>query len=253
VSQQKVPIPRYIGPDTSGRTDKLTREEIKSRFDSEVASLYSQRDPVWLPDFKYMFSLVPRLVEPFLEKDGIVLDIGAGTGNLTRSVLEKVPSARAVLIDFSANMLSAVPQVLSQFEGRFQTITADFMDHDLGSNLYSAVISSFAIHHCRGPQEYTFLYRRIWRSLREPGVFACCDVVSGANRELSESNEAEWAAFLEGQGLEPGQIERILSNYHTEDSPSSLWTHLSLMTEAGFRCADVIWKKANFAVYAAIK
>jgi tRNA (cmo5U34)-methyltransferase len=253
VSKQEAPIPKYVGPDTSGRTDKLTREEIRNRFDSEVASLYSQRDPVWLPDFKYMFSLVPQVVGPFLGKDGLLLDIGAGTGNLTRSVIEKVPDAKAVLMDFSANMLSAVPQVLGQFEGRFQTITADFMDYDLGSFLYSAVISSFAIHHCRGLQEYGSLYRKIWRSLREPGVFACCDVVSGANRQMSDNNEAEWTAFLESQGLEPVQIERILSNYRTEDSPSSLWTHLSLMSDAGFRSVDVIWKKANFAVYAGFK
>lgn len=105
-----MPIPKYIGPDTSGRTDKLTREEIKRRFDSEDASLYSQRNPVWLPDFKHMFSVVPRLVGPFLQEDGLFLDIGAGTGNLTRSVLEKVPFAEAVLIDFSANMLSTFGQ-----------------------------------------------------------------------------------------------------------------------------------------------
>jgi ubiquinone/menaquinone biosynthesis C-methylase UbiE len=146
MSEQKAHIPKYVGPDTSERTDKLTREEIRNRFDSEVACLYSQRNPVWLPDFKYMFSLVPQVVGPFLGKDGLLLDIGAGTGNLTRSVFEKVPDTRAVLIDFSANMLSAVPEVLDRFEGRFQTITADFMDHDLGRSLYSAVISSFAIH-----------------------------------------------------------------------------------------------------------
>ena len=78
----------------------MTRSEIQGRFDNEVASLYSQRDPAWFPDFRYMFSLIPKLLKPYIQKGSVVLDVGAGTGKLSRTVLEAFPEVRTVLVDF---------------------------------------------------------------------------------------------------------------------------------------------------------
>ncbi len=245
--------PRYLGPDTSGRTDQMTRAEIQGRFDREVAELYSQRDPVWLPEFRRMFSLIPQLLRPFLEQSGTFLDIGAGTGNLSRSVLEVFPHAHAVLMDFSANMLSAVPRVLAAFPDHFKTIAADFIDADFGNEQYEAVISSFAIHHCRGEQEYGRIYQKAFQALHHNGIFVCCDVVAGASQALSELNETGWREFLSAQGMEAAEVERILSNYHVEDSPISLPAHLSLMKQAGFEIVDVVFKRDNFGIYTGIK
>ncbi len=241
--------PRYIGPDTSKRTDKMSRAEIQGRFDHEVAHLYSQRDPVWLPDFRQMFALVPELLKPHLHKDDLILDVGAGTGNLTRTVLESIPDIRVVLMDFSANMLSEVPNVLAAFAGQYETWVADFIDADYPSGQYQGIISSFAIHHCRGEAQYAQLYQKFAVALKPGGVFVCCDVVAGANEVLSQLNENGWRDFLKQQGLEPSEVDRILSNYHVEDSPLSLEAHLRLLRNAGFSIVDVAWKRYNFGIY----
>lgn len=245
--------PRYIGPDTSKRTEQMSREEIQGRFDKEVAALYSQRDPIWLPEFRQMFALVPELLKPHLKVDGLILDVGAGTGNLSRMVLEAIPDVKCVLMDFSANMLTAVPLVLAPFAGRFETQVADFIDADYGTAKYDAIISSFAIHHCRGKAEYAPLYQKFAGALKAGGIFVCCDVVAGADDTLSQLNESGWCAFLTEQGLEPAEVERILSNYHVEDSPLDVPSHLQLLKEAGFATVDVVWKRSNFAVYAGVK
>jgi tRNA (cmo5U34)-methyltransferase len=253
MSEDQRITPRYIGPDTSKRTEKMSREEIQGRFDKEVAALYSQRDPIWLPEFRQMFALVPELLKPHLKADSLILDVGAGTGNLTRTVLEAIPDVRCVLMDFSANMLSAVPLVLEPFAGRFETLVADFIDADYGVTKYNAIISSFAIHHCRGKEEYGRLYHKFAGALKPGSIFVCCDVVAGADYTLSQLNEAGWRAFLKEQGLEAAEVERILSNYHVEDSPLDLPSHLQLLKDAGFSTVDVVWKRSNFAVYAGIK
>ncbi len=245
--------PRYIGPDTSKRTEKMSRAEIQGRFDKEVAALYSQRDPIWLPEFRQMFALVPELLKPHVKPGSLILDVGAGTGNLSRTVLEAVPGVSCVLMDFSANMLSAVPLVLASFAGRYDTLVADFMDAEYGEAKYEAIISSFAIHHCRGMEEYVELYRKFTGALKPGGIFVCCDVVAGADDTLSQLNEEGWRAFLKEQSLEDAEVERILSNYHVEDSPLDCPSHLTLLKEAGFSTVDVVWKRSNFAVYIGIK
>jgi tRNA (cmo5U34)-methyltransferase len=253
MSDEERITPRYIGPDTSKRTEKMSRVEIQGRFDKEVAALYSQRDPIWLPEFRQMFALVSELLKPHLKADDLILDVGAGTGNLSRTVLEAIPDVKCVLMDFSANMLSAVPLVLAPFAGRFETLVADFIDADYGAARYDAIISSFAIHHCRGAAEYGALYRKLANALKPGGIFVCCDVVAGADESLSLLNENGWRAFLIEQGLESAEVERILSNYHVEDSPLDCPSHLTLLKEAGFATVDVVWKRSNFAVYVGIK
>ncbi|PKN85743.1 MAG: hypothetical protein CVU45_08505, partial [Chloroflexi bacterium HGW-Chloroflexi-7] len=73
MNDEKRNTPRYIGPDTSKRTEMMSRAEIQGRFDKEVAALYSQRDPIWLPEFRQMFALVPELLKPHLIPDSMVL------------------------------------------------------------------------------------------------------------------------------------------------------------------------------------
>jgi tRNA (cmo5U34)-methyltransferase len=245
-------LPRYIGPETRSRTDKMTNEEIKQRFDRESADCYSRRQPAWFMEVEYVFGLVPDLVRPFARPGTTILDLGAGTGNLTRTVMEKIEGIAAVLLDFSPNMLSAAATVLKEFAGRFRTVEGDFAAADLGRGQYAAVVSSFAIHHLRAEADYLALYRKIRAALTAPGIFVCCDVVAGGNEALTERNEREWAAHLAAQGFSGDDISRLLSNHHREDSPLALGTHLRLLREAGFDTADVIWKKANFAVYVGI-
>ncbi|MDP3450562.1 MAG: class I SAM-dependent methyltransferase, partial [Anaerolineaceae bacterium] len=135
----------------------------------------------------------------------------------------------------------------------YETLVADFIDADYGVAQYNAIISSFAIHHCRGGQEYGKLYQKFARTLKPGGIFVCCDVVAGADESLSQLNENGWRAFLKEQGLVDAEVDRILSNYHVEDSPIDCPLHLDLLKEAGFSIVDVVWKRSNFAIYVGIK
>ena len=200
-----------------------------------------------------MIGMIPELLRSRLPAHAIILDLGAGTGNLSRTVLEALPEVKIALMDFSENMLSEVPNVLTDFPGRYEILRDDFIEADFGVERYAAVISSFAIHHCRGEAEYSRLYGRLFKALQPGGIFVCCDVVAGADEVLTQLNEDGWRSLLRSENLAEKDIERILANYHIEDSPLDLGSHLRLLKEAGFSIVDVVWKRINFAVYTAIR
>lgn len=245
-------LPKYVGPEKSNGAGKLTRGEIKQRFDNETAECYSQRAPAWLPEFEYAFSLIPRLLAPYINEDSEILDLGAGTGNLSRTVLEAFPSVTVDLVDFSEHMLSQSKSVLAEYTGRYTTTCRDMFLFE-AEKRYSAVISSFAIHHARGDDEYSKLYKKIYDFLTDTGIFICCDVLAGADDNFSAMNERGWREFLLQQGFPESDVEKILNNYHREDSPNSVDRHFTLLSGAGFDIVDIAWKRHNFGIYLGIK
>ena len=97
------------------------------------------------------------------------------------------------------------------------------------------------------------IYERLFKALQPGGIFICCDVVAGADDLLTQLNEDGWRSNLKEQKFTESDVERVLSNYHVEDSPLDLWSHMRLLKEAGFNTVDVAWKRINFSVYIAIK
>ncbi len=231
----------------------MSQEEIKARFDAETAAAYSQRKPLWLPEYEYAMSLVLQVLGSYLPASAQLADLGAGTGNLSRRVLKALPDSHVTLVDFSQNMLNEAPRLLSAFDGRYRIILEDFWRAEFPAGEYDGVVTSFALHHGRGEAAYEDLYRKIYRWLKAPGIFVCCDVVEGDTRTIAEMNEAGWRGFLQKRDFAAEDIERIFSNYRREDSPLSLRQHLHLLARAEFSAADVLWKRFNFAVYVGIK
>lgn len=243
----------YEGPELSSSNKKMTKEEIKARFDNKTASLYSNQDVKWIPEYLYLLSLIQKALKPFVNSKSRLIDLGAGTGNLSRTIFREYPEIHIDLVDFSENMLKEIDEVLKEFKGKYQKINYDIFELQCDSNIYDGVISSFAIHHGRGKDVYESLYKEIYKWLKNPGVFINCDVVKGDNNFLTELNENAWTDYLNSTGFEDEEIEKIINNYYREDSPISLNNHIHLLSEVGFETVDILWKKLNFAVYIAIK
>ncbi|MBU1075773.1 MAG: methyltransferase domain-containing protein, partial [Spirochaetes bacterium] len=207
---------------------------------------------LWFPEKEFSFSLLTRAMKPYMGPDARVLDLGAGTGNLSRTILETYPEAKVTLVDFSSNMLEEVSHVLSKHKGTYTIREGDLFRIDYPEEEYNCVISSFALHHGRGADVYGQLYKKIYKSLKQPGLFICCDVIEGSHKPFSELNEGGWREFLK-KNFSEKEIARIFSNYRQEDSPLAMKEHLDLLADAGFINSDVLWKKFNFGIYAGVK
>lgn len=246
-------IPKYSNPETLSDRQLMTKKEIKSRFDEEMASVYSQRRPLWLPDYDHMMRLLVKTLHQHCIAKSHFIDLGAGTGNTSLRVLENFPDCKVTLVDFSENMLKEVDTILSAFKGRYSIQIDDFFEVEFQFNNYDGVYSGYAIHHARGVAAYKELYKKIYSWLKSSGIFLCCDVVDGDSHIFRVINENGWSDFLKEQGFTQQDIEKIFSQYHREDSPISLKQHINSLLQAGFKNIEILWKRCNFALYAAVK
>jgi tRNA (cmo5U34)-methyltransferase len=233
---------------------KLTGDRMTKK-DRKVAKGYRQvassRMP-FMPEYNYPFDLAAEFIALNIPRGSRIMDLGAGTGNFTKTVFTKHAFCSCDLVDFSKDMLDMSHDVLGKYKGRFQTRTADIFTAEYKKNSYNAIISSLALHHGRGEKVYYALYKRIFSAIKPKGVFVCLDVVKGASVEIENFFMEKWREHL-SSNFTRGDIDKLFKNYKLEDSPIPIARHLALLSKAGFKKVEVLWKKHNFAIYTAIK
>jgi tRNA (cmo5U34)-methyltransferase len=135
----------------------------------------------WNPDryLELMHAEVPRyaeLQERLAEAAAgvsatTILELGVGTGETTRRVLERQPGARVVGIDASAAMLAHARAAVPEAE-----LLVSRLEDPLPPGPFDLVVSALALHHLDGPGKRD-LFRRVARALGPGGRFVLADVI----------------------------------------------------------------------------
>jgi len=167
-----------------------------------------------------------------------VLDLGSGDGRLLALVKMVRPTAMAVALDFSAEMLD-------RLRARFGADpSARVVAHDLDLPLpdfgetFDAIVSSFAIHHLVHDRKRA-LYREVFDRLAPGGTFCNLEHVA---------SPTDW--------LHRDFLSKIGYTVEGEDPSNKLLdveTQLSWMREIGFRDVDCHWKWRELALLAGTK
>lgn len=133
--------------------------------------------------FELMASLLP------FEKDAAFtfLDVGAGYGALSSSLLEQYPNARAVCHDGSDEMAKLGEQRMADLAGRFRFVVSDFSNQGWGrvtGGGFDAVVSCNAIHNVRAGDIIQAIYSEVFQLLRSGGCFLNLDRGSSVEQQL---------------------------------------------------------------------
>ena len=150
-----------------------------------------------------------------------VLDLGSGTGETARRVLEKHPGARVVLVDASAEMLEAARRTLA--EDRIEQIVVRELEDPLPDGPFDLVVSALAIHHLESADK-RLLFRSIREALADGGRFVFADV------------------FVPD---DPARASTPVSS--SLDRPDRLDDQLGWLREAGLE-SRVVWSSGDLAV-----
>jgi tRNA (cmo5U34)-methyltransferase len=153
-----------------------------------------------------------------------ILELGVGTGETARRVLELHPDARLTGIDESPRMLErarvSLPASAELRVGRLQD--------PLPAGPFDLLVSALAVHHL-APAEKRDLFARVVAVLRSGGLFVLADVVVPEHPE--------------------DVVTPIEAGY---DLPDGLEDQLAWLREAGL-VPEVVWAVGDLAVVRATR
>ncbi len=152
-----------------------------------------------------------------------ILELGIGTGETTRRVLEHHPAAQLTAIDSSAAMLERARSVYADADLRLSAL-----EEPLPEGPFDLVFSALAVHHLDGSAKRD-LFRRIADVLVPNGRFVLGDVVV-PEREEDAQIPIDWEY----------------------DLPDRVDDQLEWLREASFD-AEVVWTFKDLAVISALR
>ncbi len=195
-----------------------------------------------------------------------VVDLGTGDGWLSEAILEDRPEVQVVGLDGSPKMLNASRRRLARFGDRVKLRQFDLRDFswiDALAGPVSAFVSCLVVHHLNGPQKRE-LYGRLLSRLDAGGALLFADVVDPATPKARAYYQRSYERDVRNHSLaRTGSLEPYRRFLELEwnlfefpdpvDTPSTVWEHLTWLTEAGFQGVEVFWARSGHALYGGYK
>jgi tRNA (cmo5U34)-methyltransferase len=181
------------------------------------------------------------------------VDLGAGTGAAARVILDHFPGARAILADYSQQMMEQGRRELSAFGDRFTYVELDLSRRSWPTEIpgdIDAIVSSLCVHHLPDARKGE-LFSEILGHLTPGGWYLNYDpvatedpVVETAWLRAGDRRDPEAAATRENRSAEEQARYENHVRYIT-----ALDAQLDLLREAGFEAIDVYWKQLDHVIY----
>lgn len=199
-----------------------------------------------VPNYNEMIEYLVNNI-PFNSNDKLsICDLGSGTGNVTKLLLETFPNATINCIDISPMMVDMAKAKLNNDDIKYEI--ADFYEYEF-SEKYDIITSSLALHHLVTDDDKKMFYKKIYNALNDGGLFYNADVVIAASETTEDKIMELWKQWLRRYHSEEDLMEMVVNRYYEEDRPTTIVNHLNWLQEIGFKDVDVIWRKAKGAVF----
>ena len=220
----------------------MANKTLKEKFD-ENADKYDKSRKLIIPCFDDLYNITQDLANS-KKKAPKILDLGAGTGLLTKYLFEKYREAEFTLVDLSEEMLKIAK---NRFKGlkNFKYIIADYSTHDF-SDSFDIVVSSLSIHHLEDIDKQK-LYKKIYGALNNNGIFLNADQVIGPTSSIDRDYQRNWMEKINAN-LSETEKEFIIERMKL-DKPALLEDNLKWLADCGFKDVDVYYKYYNFCIF----
>jgi tRNA (cmo5U34)-methyltransferase len=224
----------------------MTPHDALAMFDAQAATYEAERR-LLIPPYDDFYGTAVDALALSGRPPRRVLDLGSGTGLLSRRVHAAHPDARLTLLD-------GAPRMLAEARGALGDAAA-YVDGDLTDPLpageWDAVVSALAIHHLEDDAKRE-LFARVHEVLAPGGVFVNAEHVAGPTA-LFEAHYAEWHGRRARALGAPEDVWAASVGRRRMDRCASVEVQLGWLRAAGFADADCLFKDRLFAVLVALR
>ena len=208
-------------------------------------------------------AIIERLVSPYPEmvwtllyylpdtyQPNRILELGCGTGNLTKVLQEKWPTAQILAVDVSEAMLEkAVARVNSP---NLKTMHSTFENLSFDPDSFDFVTSSLALHHLP-ERDYRRLLANAFGWLSRGGFFSILDCVRARSDRLYFKAEQHWIELAEAHGIARDEMDEQITHHRRHDHYPILVDLPGWLESAGFADPEILWRSSIWAVVQAQK
>lgn len=221
--------------------------DIREQFNLS-AKQYDQNRRNFIPCFDEFYIGSTDFIIDYIAQPNHILDLGAGTGLLSRIWSEKLPKSEFTLTDIAEDMLSVAKE---RFKNNMNVnfsigdYTEEFPKGD-----FDAVISGLSIHHIDDDKKRG-LFSKIYSILSSGGIFVNYDQFCADDKSIDEAYEKYWINFIRNSGAPESEIEKA-GKRRKLDKECSAREEIEMLGDAGL-IPECIYKNKKFAVLLAVK
>ncbi|GGJ40757.1 class I SAM-dependent methyltransferase [Deinococcus roseus] len=225
-------------------------EAIRAYNDPERARKYHTQRAFDPPRKARMFEVMLDILQALLPSGGKVLELGAGTGDFSKVLLDSGFFSQIQVTDGAEEMLSLARQDLHSEQVTFQLL--DFTKPWTAPEPLDAMVSSMALHHA---PDKLFTVQQAFQNLRPGGVLLIGDHVAGATPQTHHLIALERARVKQVPAEEvPDWVEQDQEAQARQGNICEpLDVYLSVLQQAGFLHVDCLWRDYWMAVFLAVK
>lgn len=204
-------------------------EEMSDFFTKRLHD-YEEHMSFWENSYRIFAEILPMECKK-------ILDLGCGTGLELDKIWQKNPNIEVTGVDLCAGMLDKLLE--KHPDKHLTTVCCDYFRYDFGNGKWDAVISFESLHHFL-PEDKEELYRKVFHSLKEGGVFMLGDYIACCDEEEE---------LLRSVYLEKRRQSAIPENRYVHfDIPLTLEHEKELLQNAGFVIEKVVDDDATIFV-----
>jgi len=174
-----------------------------------------------------------------------ILELGCGTGNLTKYIVKNFPSAIVTAVDISEDLLKICKKRVGGKNVCF--VKSDFAKLKLNGNSFDLVISSIAIHHLENKEKIK-LFENIFAWLKPKGIFTFADQFKGVSEEIYEKHIKLWRENAKNSNVSDEEWALWMEHQNLHDFHETIENQLLWLKDVGFTETDILWKYALWTV-----
>jgi len=225
----------------------MNQNNIRTQFDL-IAKQYDEGRKCFIPCFEDYYVRSVSLLKNIKTEAGRIIDLGAGTGLLTKEMFMLYPDSQFTLIDLSKDMLDIARkrfEVLTNFE----YLTADYSkcipdDRDI-------ICSALSIHHLEDEEKQS-LYDEIYKKLPTGGVFINLDQFCADSPIINKAWDSWWLNYINSSGISAEAKAKWMERKKL-DREVSIPKTISMLHKAGFNHVECVYEFMKFGTIIAIK